>query len=71
MTAATRALARALAAREGPSDMHVIPLGQEHEAGPACWCQPIVSWADPANGARIWLHRRTHDHGHHYRDDEG
>jgi hypothetical protein len=53
------------------NDLHVVPADQEHESDPSCWCGPITETEDVATGARVWLHRRSHDHGHHYTDEEG
>ena len=52
------------------TEAHVIPVGQEHQPNVACWCQPSFEASDFL-GPRVWLHRRSHDHGHRYRDDEG
>jgi len=63
---------------QGPlGNAHVIPAEQqgteaEHELSVGCWCGPRR--ADPNEpdlmGGDVYLHRRTHDHGHDYRDGE-
>ncbi len=26
-----------------------------------CWCQPVINWENPINGARVYVHRRYID----------
>lgn len=61
----------------GPLDkVHVIPADQQgtdadHETSVGCWCGPRRADPDLADlMGNVYLHRRTHDHDHHYRDDE-
>jgi len=63
---------------EGPlRNVHVIPNEQqgtdaEHEPSVGCWCDPRRADPDSLDlmGGDVFLHRRTHDHGHRYTDDE-
>jgi len=54
----------------GGVEAHVIPAEQVHRPNVACWCQPSYEASDFL-GPRLWLHRRSHDHGHRYTDAEG
>lgn len=47
-------------------DAHVVPVNADdettdHESKPNCWCQPVVSWENVVNGARVYVHRRFMD----------
>lgn len=64
--------------KQGPlGNVHVIPAEQqgtvaEHEAAVGCWCEPRRADPDAPDllGNDVYLHRRTHDHGHRYTASE-
>jgi len=52
------------------AEAHVVPAEQDHRLSLSCWCLPALAESELL-ASRVWLHRRTHDHPHRYRDDEG
>lgn len=48
----------------GGDDRHVVPVDQDHDIAPSCWCGPITDYVEPLSGARVWVHRRANDLPH-------
>lgn len=63
---------------QGPlRNQHVIPAEQQgteahHDPEVGCWCEPRRAYPEEPDpmGADVYLHRRSHDHGHRYADEE-
>lgn len=35
-------------------------IEREHEESEHCWCHPVLTYVDPDNGNRVYIHNEVH-----------